>query len=128
MTPDEIKNMAVKLKPMPEGLNAAEQLYFVTMRTLSADYHAKRMSAEQARKEGLLARREFEHNAFDIKLWKHSAQLWKDIEMKATRFAKEHTIEAADEFFRTVYGLGENWRAVRPLKEITQEDNKNAKD
>ena len=128
MTPDEIKNMAVKLQPMPEGLNAAEQLYFATMRTLSADYRAKRMSAEQARKEGLLARREFDKNAFDIKLWKHSAQLWKDIEMKATRFAKEHTIEAADEFFRTVYGLVESWRAVRPLKEIKQEDSKNAND
>lgn len=121
MRADEIKTLAVKLQPMPDGLDAAEQLYFVTMRTLSADYRAKRMSAEQAKKEGLQARREFERNAFDIKLWKHSAQLWKDIEMKATRFAKEHTIEAADEFFRTVYGLGENWRAVRPLKEVQDE-------
>lgn len=112
MTPDEIKDKAVRLLPMPEGLNAAEQLYFVTMRTLSADYRERRMSAEQARREGFEARRAFEQNAFDIKLWKHSAELWKNIELKATRFAKEHTLEAADEFFRTVYGLGENWRAV----------------
>lgn len=127
MTADEIKALAVKLKPMPDGLNAAEQLYFATMRTLSADYRAKRMSAEQAKKEGLTARREFEQNAFDIKLWRHSAQLWKEIEMKATRFAKEHTIEAADEFFRTVYGLGENWRAVRPLNEIANGGTENDK-
>jgi hypothetical protein len=99
MTADEIKNLAVKLQPMPEGLNAAEQLYFVTMRTLSADYRAKRMSAEQARKESLEAKRAFEDNAFNIKLWNHTAQLWKNIEMTAIRFAKEHTMEAADEFF-----------------------------
>jgi hypothetical protein len=128
MTADEIKNLAVKLQPMPEGLNAAEQLYFVTMRTLSADYRAKRMSAAQARKESLEAKRAFEGNAFNIKLWNHTAQLWKNIEMTAIRFAKEHTMEAADEFFRTVYGLGENWRAVRPLKEITEEENNNGKD
>jgi hypothetical protein len=127
MTADEIKNLAVKLRPMPEGLNAAEQLYFVTMRTLSADYRAKRMSAEQARKEGLEAKKAFEGNAFNIKLWNHTAQLWKNIEMTATRFAKEHTMEAADEFFRTVYGLGENWRAVRPLKEITEDESNNGK-
>lgn len=127
MTADEIKNLAVKLQPMPEGLNAAEQLYFATMRTLAADYRAKRMSAEQAKIEGLQARREFERNAFNIKLWKHTAQLWKNIEMAATRFTKEHTLDAADEFFRTVYGLGENWRAVRSLKEITEEESNNGK-
>lgn len=121
MTPDEIKNTAVRLKPMPEGLDAAEQLYFVTMRTLSADYREKRMSAEQARKEGLMARREFERSAFGLKLWRHSAQLWEGIEAQAARFAKEHTIEAADEFFRTVYGLGTDWRAFRREGEANEQ-------
>ena len=117
MTPDEIKEKAVKLLPMPEGLNSAEQMYFTTMRHLSFGWRAKRISAEQAKREGFMARREFEKNAFDLKLWQHTTTMWGKIEMIATRFAKEHTMEVADLFFRTVYGLGENWRAVKPREE-----------
>lgn len=117
MTPDEIKEKAVKLLPMPEGLNSAEQMYFTTMRNLSFDWRSKRISAEQAKREGFMARREFEKNAFDLKLWQHTTTMWGKIEFIATRFAKEHTLEVADLFFRTVYGLGENWRAVKPREE-----------
>lgn len=118
MTGDEIKGIAVKLLPMPEGLNAAEQMYFTTMRNLAFDWRAKRISSEQAKKEGLMARRQYEQNTFDLKLWRHTTTMWKDIEMIATRFAKEHTMEVADLFYRRVYGLGENWRAVKPREEI----------
>lgn len=97
---------------MPDGLNSAEILYFVTMRSLSADYQQKRISAETARKEGHNARRAFEQNNFGCRLNQHSADLWKGIEATGTRFAKEHTLEAADEFYRTVYGLGQGWRAI----------------
>lgn len=121
MTPDEIKGMAVKLLPMPDGLNSAEQMYFTTMRNLSFDWRSKRISAEQAKREGLMARREFDKNSFDLKLWQHTTTMWGKIEMLATRFAKEHTMEVADLFFRTVYGLGENWRAVKPREE-TKDD------
>lgn len=117
MTPDEIKNMAVKLMPMPDGLDSAEQMYFTTMRNLSFDWRSKRISAEQAKKEGFMARRQFDKNAFDLKLWKQTVTMWGNIEFIATRFAKEHTLEVADLFFRTVYGLGENWRAVKPREE-----------
>lgn len=118
MTADEIMVIATKKTPppMPEGLNAAEQLYFLTMRAITADWRAKRISGETARKEGQEARRVFDRNSFDLKCWQHSAKLWREIEMAAMRFTKEHTIEAADFFFQTVYGLGENWRLV-PGKE-----------
>ena len=118
MTPDEIKNRAVKLLPMPDGLNSAEQMYFTAMRNLSFDWHSKRISAEQAKREGIMVRKEFEKNSFDLKLWQHTVTMWGKIEMIATRFTKEHTMEVADLFFKTVYGLGENWKAVRPLKEV----------
>ena len=71
MTPDEIKEAAVRFRPMPDGLNAAEVLYFVTMRSLSADYQRKRISAETARQEGIKARRAFETNNFGCKLNQH---------------------------------------------------------
>ena len=74
------------------------------------------ITGETARKEGLEARRAFDGNAFAMKCSQHSAELWKNIEMAAMRFTKEHTIEAADFFFQTVYGLGEKWRLV-PGKE-----------
>lgn len=112
MTPDEIKDAAVRFAPMPQGLNSAEILYFVTMRGLSADFKRKRISAETARREGLEARRAFEQNNFGCKLNQHSADLWKGIEATGSRFAKEHTLEAADEFYRTVYGLGRDWRII----------------
>lgn len=114
MTADEIMALATKKPPiqMPDGLNAAEQLYFLTMRAITAEWRAKRISGETARKEGLEARRAFDGNAFAMKCSQHSAELWKNIEMAAMRFTKEHTIEAADFFFQTVYGLGENWRLV----------------
>lgn len=109
MTADEIKNAAIRFKPMPDGLNAAEILYFVTMRSLSADFKAKRISAETARLEGIKAQRAFEHNNFNCKLAQHSADLWRGIEMTGSRFAKERTLEAAEEFYRTVYGLKKDW-------------------
>lgn len=109
MTEADIKNAAVRFKPMPDGLNAAEILYFVTMRSLSADFRAKRISAETARTEGLAARRAFEQNNFGCRLSQHSADLWRGIEATGSRFAKERTLEAADEFYRTVYGLKKNW-------------------
>lgn len=114
MTADEIMALATKKPPvqMPDGLNAAEQLYFLTMRAITAEWRAKRISEETARKEGLEARRAFDGNAFAMKCSQHSAEFWKNIEMAAMRFTKEHTIEAADFFLQTVYGLGENWRLV----------------
>lgn len=88
MTADEIMNLATKKPPtpMPEGLNAAEQLYFLTMRAITADWRAKRISGETARKEGLEARRAFNSSAFGIKCSQHSAELWKNIKMAAMRF------------------------------------------
>ena len=118
MTGDEIKSIAVKLLPMPEGLNAAEQVYFTTMRNLAFVWRAKRISSEQARKESIMARREFDHNQFELKLWHQTMTMWQKIEALSVRYAKEHTLELADEFYRTVYGLGENWRAVRPREEV----------
>ena len=118
MTGDEIKSIAVKLLPMPEGLNAAEQMYFTTMRNLAFVWRAKRISSEQARKESIMARREFDHNQFELKLWHQTITMWQKIAALSVRYAKEHTLELADEFYRTVYGLGENWRAVRPREEV----------
>ena len=118
MTGDEIKSIAVKLLPMPEGLNAAEQMYFTTMRNLTFVWRAKRISSEQARKESIMARREFDHNQFELKLWHQTMTMWQKIEALSVRYANEHTLELADEFYRTVYGLGENWRAVRPREEV----------
>lgn len=122
MTADELKSIAVKLLPMPEGLSAAEQMYFTTMRNLAFDWRAKRISSEQVRKESIMARREFDHNQFELKLWHQTMTMWQKIEALSVRYAKEHTIELADEFYRTVYGLGENWRAVRPREEIENEN------
>lgn len=118
MTGDEIKSIAVKLLPMPEGLNAAEQMYFTTMRNLAFVWRAKRISSEQARKESIMARREFDHNQFELKLWHQTMTMWQKIEALSVRYANEHTLELADEFYHTVYGLGENWRAVRPREEV----------
>ena len=112
MTADELKGIAVKLLPMPEGLSAAEQMYFTTMRNLAFDWRAKRISSEQVRKESIMARREFDHNQFELKLWHQTMTMWQKIEALSVRYAKE----------RTVYGLGENWRAVRPREEIENEN------
>lgn len=122
MTADQIKNAAVHLKPMPEGLNAAEQMYFTTMRNLAFDFNVGRISSTQAKQESWQARREFDQNSLDIRLWQHTSTMWGKIEMLAVRFAKEHTMEVADLFFRTVYGLGENWRAITPGEDNNEAD------
>lgn len=109
MTGEEIKELAVRFKPMPDGLNAAETLYFVTMRRLSADFRQKRISAETARIEGNKARRAFEQYSSDCRFARHSAELWRNIEAAGTRYGKERTLEAAEEFYRTVYGLKKEW-------------------
>ncbi len=106
MTAEDLKTRAIQFLPMPEELNAAEQLYYLTMRTLSAEWRDGIISSAQARTESAKALREFEKNNLNIRAWDKTRSLWGEIEQAAVAFAKERTMEAADDFYRTVYGFG----------------------
>lgn len=105
MTIQELKARANKQEPMPDGLNAAEQMYYVTVRHLYADFRSGRISKEQAAREEQKAAKELENNLFEIKLMKHTVALWKDMEIVSSRYGRERTIEAANDMFDTLYGL-----------------------
>lgn len=105
MTTADLKARANKQEPMPEGLNAAEQMYYVTVRHLYADYKSGKLPKEIVSREGAKAEKELENNLFKIKLMEHSVSLWKDMEIVSSKYAKEKTIENADKMYNTLYGL-----------------------
>lgn len=95
---------------MPDGLRLYEQATYTSLRNLYGLYHRQAISKEQAAKEKRLITAEYEKqkNAAEFlqKRCEHSAKLWKEIEAAASRFARERTVEAAEDFVQAVYGVG----------------------
>lgn len=90
---------------MPGGLTSAEQRLFLSLRML---YHQKRtgiISRETAVLEKKKLLKTFELDKFRDKCGAHTVSLWKNIEEAGSLYGRERTLEHADRFYRTVYGL-----------------------
>lgn len=72
---DELNVMAAKNMPMPDGLNSAEQLYFLSLRTLYMDYRRNAIEVEQAKAERLKLTEAFVENAYNYELYRHQADI-----------------------------------------------------
>lgn len=90
---------------MPDGLTGPEQRLFLALRSL---YHQKRtgiIDRETAVLEKKKLLKTFELDKFRDKCGAHTVSLWKNIEEAGSLYGRDRTLEHADRFYRTVYGL-----------------------
>lgn len=104
---------AQKGEPMPKGLNASEQLAFLSLRNLYYRYYAKQISVEDAKAEKREIVAALSKNQHHEELMKKTSALWFRIDQAAVNYAKEPTIENAEVFYATVYGLPQSWREAK---------------
>ena len=69
MTFEQINKLAGTGQPMPEELNGAEQLAFLSLRLLHTQYIADKMDIEQARLEKVRIAKQLEVNLLSIRTW-----------------------------------------------------------
>ncbi|MDD6824554.1 MAG: hypothetical protein PUE12_00285 [Oscillospiraceae bacterium] len=69
MSLSDIEKAAATTGPMPDELNGAEQLLFLSLRHLYATYHSGKISKEIAKVEKTQIYKEYEQNALNLKCW-----------------------------------------------------------
>ncbi len=98
------ENEAKSGAPMPDGLTAAEQMYYQSLALLSARYRFGGISAEDSVKEKRLIEREYLNMKGKERYVSASVMLWADVESAAIAFAKDQTIENAYKMYEAIYG------------------------
>lgn len=105
----DFERAAMKGAEMPDGLDLPDQLAFLALRTLYAQYHDGKIDRETARAEkGRIAyRRDTWARALGNaqERARSSAELYRRAEGAANRYAKERTLENADALYKAVYGV-----------------------
>lgn len=109
-TLQELKTLAWKLSEMPEGLDGPKQLYFLTLRTLSANCKNGLIDQTQLKREAEEAEAAYWQWVKLIDDRSMASQFWERVSKAAVEFAKNYDMESADNFFRTVYDLKPDWR------------------
>ncbi len=106
----EYEREAARGDPMPDGLSLVDQLGYQAIRHLYANYRKGAVGREQAANEkaAILAqmREAKEAEILQKRITENHAKMWKNIEAAAKRFADERTVDAAEGFFKAVYGVG----------------------
>ena len=112
MSPAQIEDLAYRGEEMPQGLNLAQQMLFQAFRQLYAYAKLTHMPKDQGKREKARLLREFRNRQAQMDHMEKTWAMWRQIEAAGSRFAKERTVEAAEDFYRAVYGC-------RPKKERT---------
>ena len=101
---------ALKGEPLPEGLNAAEARYYLSLRSLYQWYKDGQISKEGAKGEKDILLRAYERDIADMRGCHIAADIIVRAESPAQDYAKDPTRENAERLFRAIYNLPENWR------------------
>lgn len=123
MDHNEIALLAAKGGPIPENLKQWEQNAYIALRWLYRQYRAgviDRETATAEKRKIVKAALDAESmEAFRDKLAKSTVTLWREIEASGSAYAKEPTLENADDFYRAVYRV----RRKAGVEEVIHENN-----
>ena len=97
-----ISKLAHAGKP-PESALPHEWLLWYRLRDIYTDVKSGRITMEQGRAAKQTAVNDFHA---DRDAWDRDTLLWRRIELPAKTFAREQTVEAANELYRALYRLG----------------------
>lgn len=105
MTPEEIEDLAFRNHGMPDGLNAAEQMLFQSFRKLYAYAKLVGMTPEEGKAEKAELLREFRKLNGKVEYVNAKSRFWIEIEAAGIDYAKNKSMETAENFYYKVYGL-----------------------
>lgn len=109
MQVEEILKAAAKGVAPDEELQCPERCLFYAMQDLYRRYRDGLIAKSdgEALKADILQQYKRDRSNYDLKnaLIKNQATLWSKIELSASRYAKDPTIEHADAFMESVYGV-----------------------
>ena len=108
MTTEEISKLAqTGSLPQESQLNCPERCLYFTLRNLYAEYKARKITAEQGEKGKKAALLQYQRDSADYTRYRnlilHHARLWQHIELAASAYTKDPSIEHADAFLEAVY-------------------------
>lgn len=108
MTIKELETQAATKSPMPEGLNEAEQLAFLSLRILYVLYALERIDLEQAKREKVRIIEEYEQNVLKLKSWNEAHERMQNLS-PLLPMLKDSGCETCRKFFHVLSGYkGEN--------------------
>lgn len=109
MTLQDLKIAAYNGITPPEPLRCPERAFFLQAKEIYAQYHDKRItqaeSAEAMRQAIQDYNRDMTERQNGIDALQRIADLYKQLELTATAYAKDRTLENADKLWETVYGV-----------------------
>lgn len=109
MTLQDLKIAAYNGITPSEPLCCPERAFFLQAKEIYAQYHNKRItqseSAEAMRQTIQDYNRDMQERQNGIDALYRIADLYKQIELAATAYAKDRTLENADKLWETVYGV-----------------------
>ena len=74
MSTDELERLAASCSEMPENLNVAEQLLFLSLRQLYAIYRTRKITRDIAKREKTKIYKQFETNSLDLRCWESAME------------------------------------------------------
>ena len=74
MSTDELEKLAASFAEMPDGLNAAEQLLYLSLRQLYAIYHTRKITRDIAKAEKTRIYKQYEINSLNLKCWESAME------------------------------------------------------
>ena len=74
MSTDELERLAASCSEMPENLNVAEQLLFLSLRQLYAIYRTRKITRDIAKREKTKIYKQFETNCLDLRCWESAME------------------------------------------------------
>ena len=74
MSADELEKLAASCSEMPENLNVAEQLLFLSLRQLYAIYSTRKITRDIAKREKTKIYKQFETNSLDLRCWESAME------------------------------------------------------
>lgn len=109
MTLQDLKLAAYNGITPPEPLSCPERAFFLQAKEIYAQYHDKRItqaeSAEAMRQAIQDYNRDMTERQNGIDALQRIADLYKQIELAATAYAKDRTLENADKLLEAIYGV-----------------------
>ena len=104
MTPEELEDLAVTGQPMPDLTSQADVLLFLSFRNLYDFAKRVGMSPEQGKREKSEILSAHQVNKFLEEMQEQTNNMWKRIEIAASNYRKNPSVELADLLLEAIYG------------------------
>lgn len=92
-------------EPMPQGLDAAQQMLYQGLRLLYARHREDDVDAETGKQEKAEMLRAYEAAKADLDLWEAQRKRWVDLAGPAAEFRKHPNLESAWKIHKILYGF-----------------------